>query len=175
MTVGLIILGILLVGLIIWALSRPDDEAANTTTTTETAEQQDATVDDSESMITRITDNPASFLDQTVTVEAEVQDVLNDRVIKVSDDVAGDELTVLMSRPLTAEQAEQAEVFLKDNANVQVTGTVRQATVAEYETDYMFTVEPELEAEFESKVILVADSVIFTDQNGAQWSFSSAE
>lgn len=128
--------------------------------------------DEKESTLTKILDNPDQYIGQKVTVTAEVQDVLTPRAFKISDDVVGDELTVITSKPLSEQQTQQAEEFLQDNANVRVEGTVRRVTVAEVERDYTITLDPEIEVEFENKVVLVADSINFTDRSDGLWDFS---
>lgn len=159
---------VIIIVVMIWAFNQNDEATTDTVQTDDTAVVED----EPESTLTQILDNPDAYVGQSVTVTAEVQDVLTQRIFKISDDTAGDELTVVTAQPLSAAQAEQAETFLQDNANVQVEGIVRAATVTEIERDYTLTLDPELEAEFENTTVLVAQSITFTDQNNDVWEFN---
>lgn len=125
-----------------------------------------------ESQIEKIVDNPADFIGKSVTVQGEIQDVYSPQAFKVSDQAAGDELIVVFPEALPEDRAREAEKFLVDNANAQVTGMVRVAIFAEYERDYgLLFDEPGIEAEFENKPVLVATNVKFTDESGTDFDF----
>lgn len=158
----------LLIGLIVWALNMNNNDGnADVTNRDNTAVVED----EKESTLTKILDDPENFIGKEVTVTAEVQDVFTNRVFKISNDVVGDELLVVAPQALTDKQAKEAEEFLADNANVRVTGTIRRATVSEVERDYSLTLDPQVEVEFENKLILVADTITFTDQSDSIWDF----
>lgn len=170
--IAAVVLAALLIALILFMVNRANDMAQNNAGDQAATTEQPASEEDG-ALLDRIVDNPDQYIGQTVTVDREIQDVLSNRIFKISRDVAGDELTVLSRQALSDEQAAQAEEFLQDNANVQVRGTVTRATVAEVERDYGIDLDAGLEAEFENRTVLVADSVAFTDRSGAAWEFNA--
>ena len=130
-------------------------------------------VEGEQSQLAKIAEAPSDFAGTSVTVQGEIQDVLSQRAFKVADQVSGDELLVIFPEALPEDRAQEAEKFLVDNANAQVTGVVRIATFAEYERDYgLLFDEPGVEAEFESKPVLVATDVKFTDESGTDFDFT---
>ncbi|OYX41436.1 hypothetical protein B7Y94_05120 [Candidatus Saccharibacteria bacterium 32-49-12] len=157
----------MVLGLIAWSLTRDNTDIDNAIDEVETS-----VIDDNDgSMLGRIMEDPSAYVGQEVTVEGEVQDVWTNRVIKISDDMLGDELTVFVKSPLTDAQAEQAEQLLADNANVEVKGTLQEVTLADFEQEFDIDITPEYEADFTGKTVLVADSIRFTDQADAYWEF----
>lgn len=145
--------------------TEPVQDTVNETTNT----VQENTEDDD--LLSKIIDNPQQYYDQTVTVKGEIQDVQSRRVFKISDQTAGDELYVITRQPLTQEQIAEAEELFEDNADVSVTGTLQRFVLAEIERDYNFDLSAELEAEFQDKPVLIADSFTFSD-NQAVFDFT---
>lgn len=172
-TIVVIILLVILAIILIGALTGGDDATQtrgnSTTNTSSQADSQDAEAD--EQQIEQILENPQAYLGQTVTVTGEIEDVLSNRLFEISNEAVGNELLVVAPSALSEQQAEQATEFLQDNANVRVSGTVRQSTVVEFEREYGLDVGSEIEAEFEDRVLLIADRITFTDQSGGTWEF----
>ncbi|HET8884279.1 MAG TPA: hypothetical protein VFM68_02305 [Candidatus Saccharimonadales bacterium] len=168
--IAIIVAVVVIIWLVIWAVGNTQNQAtpANTDTNGSSAVENEQ-----ESTLSRITSGPDAFVGQDVTVTGEVQDVLAPRIFKISNDTAGDELTVLTPQPLTVEQAQESEEFLQDNANVLIVGTIQTATVAEIERDYGLTLDAEVEAEFDQTIVLVAHSITFTDQTDDVWLFDA--
>lgn len=170
-----VVVGILIIlaAIIAYGMMNNNNDTANNgqdttmeNSATEQAEQED-------SQLEQITENPSAFIGKSVTVEGEVQDVLSPRAFKIADQAAGDELLIVFPEALTAERAQEAEKLLVDNANAQVTGVVRVATLAEYERDYgLLFDDPGVEVEFEGKPVLVATNVMFTDDSGMNFDYT---
>lgn len=128
----------------------------------ETANQVDQAATDDD-LLTKILENPAAYYNQEVTVEGEIQDVYSTRVFKISDQTIGQELWVITQVPLTTEQMNEAEEFFEDNADVVVTGTLRQMTVVDIEREFSIDLPAEAEVEFADKPVLVATRFTFSD------------
>lgn len=165
--VGLLIIGIAVI--VYFAVNNESDNEDAAQTNTNTSEQ----VEQDESQLEQIVESPATFVGETVTINGEVQDVLSQRAFKIAEQAAGEELLVVFPEALSEERAVQAERFLVDNANTQVTGVIRVATFAEYERDYgLLFDEPGIEAEFENMPVLVATNVQFTDESGTEFDYT---
>ena len=165
--VGLLIIGIAVI--VYFAVNNESDNEDAAQTNTNTSEQ----VEQDESQLEQIVESPATFVGETVAINGEVQDVLSQRAFKIAEQAAGEELLVVFPEALSEERAVQAERFLVDNANTQVTGVIRVATFAEYERDYgLLFDEPGIEAEFENMPVLVATNVQFTDESGTEFDYT---
>lgn len=108
-----------------------------------------------------ITGSPERYLGQTVTVVAEVEEVLGPYSFKLDEGavLAGgidNDLRVFWSN--SASLAAIDDQWLNDN--VRVTGTVARMTVTELEREIGWDLDPELEAEVEgTRPVLIARSV----------------
>ena len=105
-----------------------------------------------------IADNPTAYIGRTVTVSGEVSEILNPVVFRINEDNLldiGDELLVVHT-------GEPALVGLTDDAEILVTGTVRNFVVAEIEDDLgiALDLDADLEIEYENRVAIVADTII---------------
>jgi len=105
-----------------------------------------------------IADNPTAYIGRTVTVSGEVSEILNPVVFRINEDNLldiGDELLVVHT-------GEPALVGLTNDAEILVTGTVRNFVVAEIEDDLgiALDLDADLEIEYENRVAIVADTII---------------
>lgn len=150
----LILGGILLYNLI----GNDNDQAANDVTNDVTETFDDATGNNTGEgdILSRIIDSPESYYGQQVTVSGEIQDLYNQRVFKISDQTVGDELLVITRQPLSEEQASEAEALLEDNADVSATGTVRQFTTADVESEFGIDIPEAIETTYVNRPVLVA-------------------
>jgi hypothetical protein len=107
-----------------------------------------------------IMDNPTQYIGDTITVEADVEEVLGTYafVLDEDDPVAGgidNDLMVFSAR--SAMLADIDDQWL--NNRVRVTGVVRQATVAEIEREIEWDLTPDVETKVDgTKPVLIAHS-----------------
>lgn len=107
-----------------------------------------------------ITGNPDRFIGQVVTVEADVDEVLGTTAFELDEDapLAGGidrDLAVLWPRSLALGDIDEGWLENK----VRVTGTVRRTNVFEIEREVGWDLDAKLEAELESRPVIVARSV----------------
>ncbi len=105
-----------------------------------------------------IADDPSAYIGRTVTVSGEVSEILSPVVFRMNEDNLldiGDEILVVHT-------GEPALVGLTDDAEILVTGTVRNFVVAEIEDDLgiALDLDADLEIEYENRVAIVADTII---------------
>ena len=115
--------------------------------------------------MTRVGDimgNPAQYVGQTVTVEADVEEVLGTFAFLLDEDdlvTGGIDNDMLVLSPKSAQLQDIDDQWL--NNKVRVTGTVRQSGVADLERETERDLTPTMESKFEGgqRVILVATRV----------------
>src|SRR6185503_2531650 len=98
------------------------------------------------------------FYGQTVTVQAEVEDVLGPKMFTLDEDaiLAGADVLVLVPRGVTAQ--------LSHDQKVTVTGTVRQYVEADLDRDFDFfengkLVEVNKKVDWKTRPVIIATSV----------------
>ncbi len=100
-----------------------------------------------------VLDDPAAFYGQTVTVEGNLNEFVNERMVRVTDDdlIGADSLLVLhsMDGGLTVDQ----------NARVQVTGMVRPFVLADLESELGIDLDDAQFVGLENTPMLIADSI----------------
>lgn len=124
--------------------------------------------------LSEISANPDKYIGEQVTLKGEVREVLSNRIIKITDDTASDELVVLFNTPLNSQQSERAGELLKSGANIIVKGQLFLTTASDTERDFGIDISPETEDEFENKIILAAGAITFTDQDNEEWLFTDS-
>ena len=108
-----------------------------------------------------VTGNVTGYVGKTVTVVADVEEVLGPRAFKLDEDnaLAGgidNDILVLSSKAETLGNIDDKWL----NNKVQVTGVVHQVAVIDIEREIGWDLDPTLEAELEEvKAVLVAKSV----------------
>lgn len=109
--------------------------------------------------ISDIADAPEAYAGELVTVSGEVDDVLSPHAFKLGGDDFEDDLLVFSPTPLSAATAspEAKGAPLQGGDVVQVTGVVREFTMADVEADYEFDLDPQLETEYENTPGLFVD------------------
>jgi steroid delta-isomerase-like uncharacterized protein len=135
------------------------DNAGLATGDTETSGQADVqegvAAGTNPQVLDAVLDNPAQFYGQTVTVEGNVTELLNERMIRLTDDdlLLADSLLVLHSVDggLAA--------TMDQNARVQVTGTVEPFVLADLESQFGFDLDDTLFVGFENQPVIIADSI----------------
>jgi hypothetical protein len=108
-----------------------------------------------------ITGNLNNYLGKTVTVVADVQEVLGPRAFTLDEDdviAGGIDNDMLVLSPQTGNLKPIENDWTKNK--VRVTGTVRGVAVVEIEREVGWDLDPKIEAELEDvKAVLVASSV----------------
>lgn len=135
-------------------------EAPQTTTTTPSSDT-DTTVNapqaNTESPdLEDVAENTEQLIGQTVTVEGEVENIVGANAFRMQENelFGGDEVLIVNANPT---------VPISDDQNIRVTGEVRQFVVADFERDYDLNwdleVQQQLEAEYQNKPVIVAESI----------------
>ncbi len=118
--------------------------------------------------VSQIMSNPDAYIGQQVTVVGEAEQIFNSSAFKLDEDAffgAGVDNDLLV---ISAQQNNPAVDQGWLNNVVQVTGTVRRYVKADFDRDYnLLTLSPEVEATFEGKTALVADSVNVVEPGAA--------
>lgn len=117
-----------------------------------------AEVDDT---LEAITDNPSAYVGQQVTVDGDVNVVLNDQAFTIANETMTDDDEVLV---INAGQVDPAT--LQEDTEVRVTGEVVQFTQADVEQQYGLDLDEQLTAEFEGRPAIVAQSIQTVDASG---------
>jgi limonene-1,2-epoxide hydrolase len=100
-----------------------------------------------------VLDDPAAFYGQTVTVEGNIFEMMNERLFRISDFdlIDPDELLILHST--------DGELNLQPDVRVQITGTVQPFHLVDIESQFGFDLDDALFVGFENQPVLIADSV----------------
>jgi limonene-1,2-epoxide hydrolase len=100
-----------------------------------------------------VLDDPAAFYGQTVTVEGNVFELMNERLFRISDFdlIDPDELLILHST--------DGDLSLQQDARVQITGMVQPFILTDIESQFGFDLDDALFVGFENQPVLIAESV----------------
>jgi hypothetical protein len=116
---------------------------------------------DAEVTVGKITGDLDNYLGKTVTVVADVQEVLGPRAFTLDEDdvlAGGIDNDMLVLSPQAGNLTPIENNWMKNK--VRVTGTVRGIAVAEIEREVGWDLDPKIEAEFKDvKAVLVANAV----------------
>ncbi len=110
--------------------------------------------------VAAIVASPAQFIGKTVTVEADVDEVLGPQAFELDEDSpmrGGVDNDLIVAYPMSLRLAPLDNKWLKNK--VRVTGTVRAGSVVELERELGWDMSEELEADIKIKPVLVAHSV----------------
>jgi hypothetical protein len=110
--------------------------------------------------------DPQTYVGQTVTPSGEVERVIGTQGFRFDPDERFDQEVLVLTRGPVQLGAEGIE----DGQKLRVTGTVRAFVVAEIERDLGWELDPEIEAEFSSKPVIIADTVALADDPSVSWS-----
>lgn len=109
--------------------------------------------------------NPQRYVGQTVTVEADVEEVWTPYAFSLDEDAplaGGVDRDLLVFSPKAANLAAIDDRWIDNRA--RVTGTVRTMSVVELEREIGWDLDPELEAELEDvRPVLIASTVARAD------------
>jgi steroid delta-isomerase-like uncharacterized protein len=131
------------------------DAAGLATGDTETSGQTGAVVAVNEQSLDAVLDDPARFYGQTVTVEGNLTEFLNERMVRVTDDdlILADSLLVLHSLDGGLDAA------VDQFARVQVTGEVQPFVLADVESEFGIDLDDAVFTGFENQPVIIADSI----------------
>jgi hypothetical protein len=117
----------------------------------------------SEAMVTagQVIENPSNYVGKTVTVTGNVEELRGPRAFELESGVNLGELLVLGKDPFPQVPDAGGNRAYLVNDTVTVTGTVRTMVAAEIERELGWDLDPQIEAEFERKPVLVAQSLSF--------------
>lgn len=107
--------------------------------------------------VEQVAEEPTGYYGKRVTLTGEVKNVLGPRAFRIEGDgvwLDMDEILVLTRSPASFMGAE-----LRDDTDVIASGTLRRGMVVELERELGWDLDPEIEAEIQSKPVLVADSL----------------
>lgn len=107
-----------------------------------------------------VADKTNALLGKPVTVRSEVERKVGAHSFTIGDD------KLFGSEKILVINASGAPTVLPDDINLQVTGTVAKLVVADIERDYKLNLEPELEAEFRDKPVIIAQSIALAPEPG---------
>jgi hypothetical protein len=105
-----------------------------------------------------VTENPGAYVGKTVTVSGDVEEIWNARAFNMDSGLSVGELLVIGREPFPQipEAGDRAYV-ISDIATV--TGVVRMLVTAEIEREIGWDLDPQIEAEFNGKPVLIAQSI----------------
>lgn len=127
---------------------------------TQTAEQVGGPTAQTNVSTEEIADKTNALLGKPVTVRSEVE-----KKVGANSFTIGDE-KLFGSEKILVINASGAPTVLPDDVELQVTGTVAKLVVADIERDYKLNLEPELEAEFRDKPVIIAQSIALAPEPG---------
>lgn len=108
-----------------------------------------------------ITGNLSGYIGKTVTVQADVQEVLGPNAFTLDEDdllTGGIDRDVLVLSPQAGRLEKVEDNWLRNK--VRVTGTVRGVALVEIERELGWDLDPKIEAEFEEvKAVIIASSL----------------
>jgi hypothetical protein len=127
---------------------------------TNTAEQVGGPTAKTNVTTEEVADKTNALLGKPVTVRSEVERKVGANSFTIGDD------KLFGSEKILVINASGAPTVLPDDMKLQVTGKVAKLVVAEIERDYKLNLEPELEAEFRDKPVIIAQSIALAPEVG---------
>lgn len=113
----------------------------------------------------QVINNPNAYIGKTVTVSGDVEEIHGPRAFNMDSGVSLGELLVIGREPFPQVPDGGTRGYVI-NDTATVTGTVRALVTAEVEREIGWDLTPELEAEFNAKPVLIAQTVGFKPNPG---------
>ena len=108
----------------------------------------------------QVIENPGAYVGKTVTVSGDVEEIHGPRAFNMDSGLSAGELLVIGREPFPqVTEAGNRAYVISDVATV--TGTVRMLVAADVEREIGWDLEPQLEAEFNAKPVLIAQNISF--------------
>ncbi|MBE9098293.1 hypothetical protein [Vacuolonema iberomarrocanum] len=103
-----------------------------------------------------ISDSIESFIGETVSVQGEVRERIDDASFLLEDErpfFGGEDIIVIsVGEPITLLNGDESDLY--------VTGEVRQLAIADFAREYGLQLNPDLYAEYENLPVIIAQSII---------------
>lgn len=114
----------------------------------------------------KILENPSAYVGKTVTVTGSIDDIYGPRAFNMDPGIGSGELLVLGRDPFPQVTDAANRAYLVNDV-ATVTGVVRLLVTADIEREIGWDLDAQIEAEFNSKPVLIAQQVAFRPGTGA--------
>jgi len=114
----------------------------------------------------QVIENPANYVGKTVTVSGDVEEIWGPRAFNMDSDVTVGELLVIGREPFPQVAAAGNRAYVVSDV-ATVTGVVRLLVTADIEREIGWDLDPQIEAEFNAKPVLIAQTISFRAGAGA--------
>ncbi|MEJ7862077.1 MAG: hypothetical protein WKF90_10630 [Pyrinomonadaceae bacterium] len=113
----------------------------------------------------QVIENPSAYVGKTVTVSGDVEEIWNPRAFNMDSGLSVGELLVVGREPFPqVGDANNRAYLISDIATV--TGVVRMLVTADVEREIGWDLDPQIEAKFNAKPVLIAQSINFRPKAG---------
>ena len=113
----------------------------------------------------QVIENPSAYVGKTVTVSGDVEEIWGPRAFNMDSGISLGELLVVGREPFPqVGDANNRAYVISDVATV--TGVVRMLVTADVEREIGWDLDPRIEAEFNAKPVLIAQSINFRPKAG---------
>ncbi|CAN5381499.1 hypothetical protein BH20ACI2_BH20ACI2_09390 [soil metagenome] len=113
----------------------------------------------------QVIENPSAYVGKTVTVSGDVEEIWGPRAFNMDSGLTVGELLVIGREPFPQiPDAGNRAYVVSDVATV--TGVVRMLVTADIEREIGWDLDPRIEAEFNAKPVLIAQSIAFRPGTG---------
>lgn len=114
----------------------------------------------------QIIENPGAYVGKTVTVSGDVEEIHGPRAFEMDSGFSGGELLVVGRDPFPQIPESGNRVYVVKDV-VTVTGVVRMMVTADVEREIGWDLEPQIDAKFNAKPVLIAQTISFRAGVGA--------
>ncbi|HEX6125282.1 MAG TPA: hypothetical protein VFZ23_07895 [Pyrinomonadaceae bacterium] len=115
----------------------------------------------------QVIENPTAYVGKTVTVSGNVEEIHGPQAFNMDSGVTMGELLVVGREPFVGVPERGNTAYVVSDV-ATVTGVVRMLVAAEVEREIGWDLDPEIEAEFNAKPVLIAQNVSFRAGAGRQ-------
>lgn len=121
--------------------------------------------------IERVKENPTQYYGKDIQATGNIEEVYNPTafVLESEDPFFGEEILVLSRTPMALGAAN-----LQADSKVRVSGKVRQLVITELERELGWDFDTHIEAEFDSKPVIVAQSIVSAASPELSWTEAEA-
>ena len=109
----------------------------------------------------QIIENPNAYVGKTVTVSGDVEEIWGPRAFNMDSGASVGELLVVGREPFPQVTNNGSDTAVLFNDVATVTGVVRMFVTADVEREIGWDLDPRIEADFNAKPVLIAQSVSF--------------
>lgn len=125
----------------------------------------DVTVEDVAEIDTDPEDPAADLLEQTVTVSGRVLEIVEPGAFLLGSEGVFEPEVLVLSPTTDFSDAGLAvtDLLVEDQTLVEVTGTVRELNLGQFQADYAIPYEPEVYEEYAGQAVIVAETLTAVD------------